>query len=185
MLESYFVYALSCREPSANFGYAKVGYTRCPNKRLGQLKSSCPIPAHHFYVAKIGHIKRKAQQVETSIHRQLRQYRANRHGEWYKLDLATEDGWRLLNVAFCKAIKRIAPKTEAVWQGIDVIEAERLEAYRRYYYCRYNKGKKIAGIRAAKALHDKARKDFNNSMKMVSLEDLVARYSDSFRSEIS
>ena len=81
-LRGAFVYMLLCRDDGPI--YAKVGISCNPYQRLMSLRLGCPVKPRRFCSFEV-HSRRKAQIVESDLHRALSKWAA--HGEWFKVSL--------------------------------------------------------------------------------------------------
>ena len=66
-------------------GPIKIGYSKSPEKRIGELQTGCPEKLYLHYTAKVD--DNKAEIIEHLIHRANNHKRIN--GEWF--DLSIED----------------------------------------------------------------------------------------------
>lgn len=129
--EPQYVYAMFCE--LEGIGCVKVGITKNPAKRLGQLKTSCPLPIGMFAVINTGRSRRIARYCERELHRLFVDRSIN--GEWFRFDFACEDDKREFNDTCRDVFRRVLGDDHGWWKKVQVTtggpEAETKKRIRR------------------------------------------------------
>lgn len=127
----YYVYSLFCID-SGGAGYVKFGFSRRIDKRLSQIRTSCPIPIEMVGLLEV-RIESRQKAVEKALHKRFSDRKVR--GEWFSFDFSSKDDKREFKEGCQEAFAPILRACDdQYWSTIDVSVIDAIAEKRKKHY---------------------------------------------------